>query len=321
MKRALLMLAVAASACDRADSDSIVATGTLEIVEVDVAPLVTARVERVLVEDGDSVRVGDTLAVLSQPSSPADVEQRAARVSATRADLEEARAGSRVPEIARAQAQLRGLEAEAVKLAADATRARRLYEAGAISQQQLETAVTASREAAAQREAARQSLLLLRQGTRPERIEGARAEVAGAQAQLSAIRATVDAMTLIAPVNGVVLSRNTEPGETVTAGQSAVTLGEVARPWVRVYVSAPDVPGVRVGAAVSATVDGLPGRKFGGRIVAVNTKAEFTPRVALTEDERADMMFGVKVELDDRTGALKPGLPVTVTIRKAATVK
>lgn len=316
MKRSLWMLVVIASACDRTDSGDIVATGTLEIIEVDVAPLVTARVERVLIEDGDSVRTGDTLAILSQPSSSADVEQRAARVGATRAGLEEARAGSRAPEIGKAQAELRVWEAEAAKLAADATRARRLYEAGAVAQQQLESALTASREAAARRDAARQSLLLLRLGTRPERIEGARSEVAGAEAQLSAIRATVDAMTLVAPVNGVVLSRNAEPGETVLAGQSAVTLGESARPWVRVYVSALDVPGVKVGSAVRAKVDGLPGRRFSGRILSVNTKAEFTPRVALTEDERADMMFGVKVELDDRTGALKPGLPVTVTIPK-----
>jgi HlyD family secretion protein len=53
-------------------------------------------------------------------------------------------------------------------------------------------------------------------------------------------------------------------------------------------------------------------------VVAVNTKAEFTPRVALTEDERADLTFGVKIEFSDSSGALKPGLPVTVTIPKKA---
>jgi HlyD family secretion protein len=47
--------------------------------------------------------------------------------------------------------------------------------------------------------------------------------------------------------------------------------------------------------------------------VAINDKAEFTPRVALTEEERADLLFGVKVELADTTGVLKPGLPATVT--------
>ena len=65
----------------------------------------------------------------------------------------------------------------------------------------------------------------------------------------------------------------------------------------------------------------MPARSFNGRVVAINSKAEFTPRVALTEDERADLMFGVKIEFEDSTGALKPGLPITVTIPKKPSVK
>ena len=314
MKRCLWLVAAVVSACNPRDADSVTATGTLEIVEVDVAPLITARVDRVLVEDGDSVRAGDTLVILRQPSSSAELNQREATVSATRAGLAEAERGSRAPEIARAEAEERAFAAEATKLTNDATRARRLYDAGAISQQQLETAVTAAREATLKREAARQTLVLLQQGTRAERIAGARAQVDGARASLSALMASVDALTLVSPVRGVVVSRNVEPGEIVSVGQSAVTVGESQRPWVRVYVNALNVPRVKVGAAVRATVDGLPGRDFSGRVVAINTKAEFTPRVALTENERADMTFGVKIEFEDKSGTLKPGLPITVRI-------
>ena len=314
MKRALWSVAVAACACTSGSPDSVKATGTLEIIEVDVAPLMTARVDRVLVEDGDSVKAGDTLVILRQPSNSADISQREATVSASRAGLAEAERGSRAPEIARAQAEVRALAAEATKLSNDATRARRLYDAGAISQQQLEAAMTAAREATLRRDAANQTLVLLQQGTRQERIAASRAQVQGAQASLSALEASVDALTLVSPTRGVVLSRNVEPGEIVSAGQSAVTLGESQRPWVRVYVNALALPSVKVGAAVRASVDGIPGRAFPGKIVSINTKAEFTPRVALTENERADMTFGVKIEFDDTTGVLKPGLPVTVTI-------
>lgn len=314
MKRVLWLSGLVVLSCRDADSGSVVANGTLEIIEIDVAPLMSARVDRVLVEDGDSVRAGDTLVILTQPSAPSDIAQRAARVSATRAGLAEVERGSRAPQIARAEAEVRALDAEAVKLSNDATRARRLFEAGAIAQQQLEAAVTAAREAALRKEAARQNLILLRQGSTREQVEGARAEVAGAQANLAGLRASVDALTLVAPVAGVVLSRNVEPGETVTAGQSAVTIGESNKPWVRVYVGALDLPRIKVGSAARAAVDGIPGRSFDGRVVSINTKAEFTPRVALTEDERADMTFGVKIEFDDSSGILKPGLPVTVTI-------
>lgn len=317
MKRALLTIVAALGAgCYGESGDHIVASGTLEIVEIDVAPLIAARVARVMVEDGDSVHAGDTLAILEQPSLSGDIEQRAARVAASRAGLAELERGARAPEIARARSQLRALDVAAEKLATDAERARKLHDAGAVSEQQLEAAVTASREAAAQREAARQALVLLEQGSTRERVAGARAEVSAAQANLSAGRATSDALVLLAPVDGVVISRNSEPGETLAPAQSAVTIGNVRRPWTRVYVSAVDIPGVSVGSAARGRVDGIPNRVFAGRVVAINTKAEFTPRVALTEDERADMTFGVKVEFDDPTGALKPGLPVTVTIPK-----
>ncbi|HYN83224.1 MAG TPA: efflux RND transporter periplasmic adaptor subunit [Gemmatimonadaceae bacterium] len=318
MRRALWLAALLATSCSREDRNSVTATGTLEVIEIDVAPMTTGRVLRMLVNDGDIVRAGDTLAILSQPTAQPEIEQREAQVEASRAGLSEAERGSRTAEINRAAAELRAAETEATRTAADANRARALQRAGAISLQQRQAAEAAARQAAAHREALRQSLLLLRQGTRPERIAGARAQVAVAQAGLSATKAIVGDLTLTAPVPGVVLSRNAEPGEIVTAGQSAVTLGEVRRPWVRVYVNAREIPSIKVGSAAKATLDGLPGRTFNGRVVAVNTKAEFTPRVALTEDERADMTFGVKIEFNDTSGALKPGLPVTVTIPKKA---
>jgi len=318
MRCALWLVALLATGCNRGDRDSVTATGTLEVVEIDIAPIATGRVVRMLVDDGDSVRAGDTLAVLTQPTAQPEIAQRQAQVEALRAGLSEAEHGSRAAEINRAVAELRAAETEAGRIAEDASRARALERAGAISLQQRQAAEAAAREAAAHRDALRQSLVLLRQGTRPERIAGARAQVAAAQAGLSATKAVIGDLTLTAPVPGVVLSRNAEPGEIVTAGQSAVTLGEVRRPWVRVYVNAREIPSIRVGSLARATLDGLPGRTFNGRVVAVNTKAEFTPRVALTEDERADLTFGVKIEFNDSSGALKPGLPVTVTIPKKA---
>lgn len=316
MKRSLCVIVALTLACDGGESNTMIANGTLEVREVDVAPFVTARVERMLVDDGDTVREGDTLAILAQPASGAELSQRQAGVAASRAGLAELESGSREAEINRAAAELRALDAEATRTAADARRAARLFEAGAIAQQQLDVANTAARAAAARRDAARQSLLLLRQGPRSERIASAQANVEAARASLQAAAATVNAMTLLSPMNGVVLSRNAEPGEIAAAGQSVVTVGEIRRPWVRVYVSAVDLPWIVVGSAVRAAIDGMPARSFSGRVVAIARKAEFTPRVALTEEERADLMFGVKIEFDDSTGVLRPGLPVVVTIPK-----
>jgi len=321
MNRAFLLSLSLLFGCARGNADAVVATGTLEVIETNVAPISTARVARMLVNEGDSVRAGDTLAILTQPGSQSEIAERQAQVQARQAGLREAENGARAEEIRRAEAELRAAQAEATRTAADLERIRPLALKGTVPLQQRDAAEAAARQAAARRDAARQSLLLLRQGSRPERITGARAEVAGAEANLSAVRESVRDLTLTAPVGGVVLSRNAEPGEIVTAGQSAVTLGDLRRPWVRVYVNALALAFIPVGSVARGVLDGMPARGFNGRVVAINPKAEFTPRVALTEDERADLMFGVKIEFEDSTGALKPGLPVTVTIPKKASVK
>jgi HlyD family secretion protein len=119
---------------------------------------------------------------------------------------------------------------------------------------------------------------------------------------------------LLAPADGVVLPHYYRVGETVEAGDPVLTTADVTRPWVRVYVNQRDLPAVRIGASAEAVLDGDPKHPIAGRIVAINHKAEYTPRVALTTDERSDLMFGVKVALSNGAGAARAGLPATVRI-------
>ncbi|HEX7242765.1 MAG TPA: HlyD family efflux transporter periplasmic adaptor subunit, partial [Longimicrobiaceae bacterium] len=193
-----------------------------------------------------------------------------------------------------------------------------LVGAGAVARQQLDAAVSAATAATSRRDAARDAVRLTREGPRAGRVEAARAEVAAARAALRSGRALAGDLTLLAPVSGVVLGRWAEAGEVVPAGSAVLTLGEPRRPWTRIYVGQRVLPRLRVGQAVEARLDGLPDRPFRGRVVAIADRAEFTPRVALTETERADLVFGVKVELRDDTGMLKAGLPVTITLPEGA---
>jgi len=98
-----------------------------------------------------------------------------------------------------------------------------------------------------------------------------------------------------------------------------MTLGDLAHPYVRIYVNERALPRVLVGATAEGILDGQPKSRYAGRVVAISSKAEFTPRVALTENERADLLFGVKLDISDTTGTFKAGLPATVTIDTTAT--
>jgi len=71
---------------------------------------------------------------------------------------------------------------------------------------------------------------------------------------------------------------------------------------------------LKLGQPAEVWLDGVPDRSWKGTVTVINPRAEFTPRAALTEDERADLMFGLRVEVDDTTGAVKPGLPATVRL-------
>ena len=93
-----------------------------------------------------------------------------------------------------------------------------------------------------------------------------------------------------------------------------VAIGLVHAPWVRAYVGEPFIARLRVGQDVRLRVDGYPDTTFAGRIVEIAPRAEFTPRVALTERERADLVFAIRVAIDDAGGRLKAGMPVELDI-------
>ena len=314
MKECIWLLAFAAVACHPDPAPAVAGSGTIEVREIDVAPQVPARVVRVLVDEGEPVSAGDTLVTLRQSTTQADIAGGEARVRAAQASLTEALAGPRRAEIERAAADLRQADAEAGRAERDYERVKSLEANGAASPQSVDAAETQAKAAAARRDAVREVLDLLRQGTRPERIQALRAELGSARAALAATQAVAQDLVLTAPVSGVVLSRNSEPGEMLAIGQSALTLGETADPFVWVYVATRNLPLVHQGQAATARLDGFPDHPLAGRVVAIRPKAEFTPRVALTEKERADLMFGVKVALRDTAGLLKPGLPATVEI-------
>lgn len=316
---ALLGLALLGAGCGSEEAPTVY-PGTIEVNESDAAPLVAGRIIEIRVDEGDSVHAGDTLAILTQGSIPALYQERLARLAAARARLADLERGSRTAELERAEADVAALAAEAERTASEYERARRLAADGVIAPQELDRARAAAESAAGRLTAARASLELAREGTRKDQISAARAEVQSAEAQVRSARSDVSELAVLAAVDGVVLGRHADPGEVVAAGTPLVSIGEVGRPWVRVYLPARLLAGLPAGAeALVAPAEGpsagaaaASGVEVRGRLEAVNPKAEFTPRAALTEEERADLLFGARIRLENPPAGFRPGLPVTV---------
>lgn len=313
-----LAVAAAIAACSSSKSNGTEATGTLEVTEVDATPLVAARVTKVWRHEGDHVRAGDTLISLTQSTTGASIAGQQAAVAAAQAQLRDLLAGARPAQVAQSESQLRSAEAAARKAEDDLARITPLAASGTASKQQLDAARTAAQDATARRDAARDALRLVREGARPEQIAAARAQVQAAQAALQGAKQTAIDLVLTASINGVVTGRYVEPGEVLAPGQSGMSVADITRPWVRIYVDESVLPRIRAGDSVGVELDAMPSRRFRGVIVALNDRAEFTPRVALTRDERADLLFGVKIQLVDTTATLKAGLPVTVHLAPRA---
>jgi HlyD family secretion protein len=109
-------------------------------------------------------------------------------------------------------------------------------------------------------------------------------------------------------MTGVVGSRLVEPGELVATGTPLLVLIDLDRAWANVYVEEPLVPSLRLEQPATVVTDA--GHRLEGRITFIAPRAEFTPRNVQTAEERAKLVYRVKVTVDNREGILKPGMPV-----------
>ncbi len=154
----------------------------------------------------------------------------------------------------------------------------------------------------------------LRAGATAEEIAIVEAQVEQAQAALDALLVLRDKQTIAAPVGGLVLERSIHEGELAAPGATLLTLGDLDKVTLTVYVPENKLGQVHIGQQVEVRVDSFPDRTFMGTVVAIAHEAEFTPRNVQTQEERVNMVFAVDVQISNADHALKPGLPADAVI-------
>jgi HlyD family secretion protein len=307
-----LLLALASASCSK--SGDIRGSGTIEMDEVDVSSLAGGRVVQLNVNEGDSVRVGDTLAVLDRGELVADLQAQAARAQSAAAQYHDLQAGARPEEVLAARADLAAARADAELADSNFVRMQKLAASHVVSAQDLDRARAQRGAAAARARAAAENLRMRETGFRTQQVTAARDAATAAQAQLAGAKSRAEELVLTAPISGVVLLKNFQPGEVAQPGSAVVTLGNPDSLWMRVYIAAPRLTALRIGSPVDVRPIGSK-RDFPGHVVEISSRAEFTPRAALTEEEQANLVFGVKLTLAPSGGALKAGLPAEARIR------
>ena len=168
--------------------------------------------------------------------------------------------------------------------------------------------------AEAQWEERRRALDLMREGPRQEEIEAAARQLSEAQAALKSVKVQWEKAELKAPSAGFITVRNLEPGEAVVAGQSVLTLSDLQRAWVNLYIPEEELSRVHLGQSGTLTADGLKG-SLTGKLVRIYEKAEFTPKFIQTPRERVNLVFRAKLGLDNAGLSVHPGQPVDVELK------
>ena len=290
------------------DTATIRASGHIEATEIRLAAKVGGRLLEAPLEEGDTVTAGELVARLETVDTEHQLAQARANVEAADAQLRLLLAGSRAEDLRRAEDQMAQAQAELDAARRDLDRLSGLADRGSATEKSRDDAATRKEIAERAVAAARAQLDKLVAGPRRQEIEAARAQRASAQAMVAAVEQQITDATVLAPADGVVTTRIAEPGEILPPGATMAILTDLDRPWLTVWIDEPSLSRVKLGQTVTVRVDGSD-QSFDGTVSFISPVAEFTPKNVQTPDERAKLVFRVKVQLANPDGIFKPGMP------------
>jgi len=295
------------------DDGALSLNGNVDIREVDLGFRVNGRIASIAVEEGAHVKQGQLLATLDAATLDSRIAQADARVSQAEAQLAKLRNGNRAQDIAQARARVAAAAAVAQDAERDYARRQPLVEPGAISRDLWEQTVSARDKARADLQQAQQALSLMAAGSRREDIAAAQADVRSAIAARQSASTDLSDARLLASTDGVVVTRAREPGAIVQPGETVLTLAIMRPLRVRAYVAESDLSRISPGMKVIVTADGNP-KSYHGTIGYISPRAEFTPKTVETENLRTDLVYQLRIIVDDPDDALRQGQPVSVAV-------
>ncbi|HDU3860930.1 TPA: secretion protein HlyD [Klebsiella quasipneumoniae subsp. quasipneumoniae] len=287
--------------------------GNVDIRTVNMSFRVGGRLASLTVDEGDSIRAGQTLGELDRAPYENALLQAQANVSTAQAQYDLMMAGYRSEEIAQAAAAVNQAQAAYDYAQNFYQRQLGLRASSAISANDLENARSSRDQAQAKLKSAQDKLRQYRAGNRPQEIAQAKASLEQAQAALAQAKLDLHDTVLTAPSDGTLMTRAVEPGTMLNAGGTVLTLSLTHPVWVRAYVDEKNLGQAQPGQAVLLYTDSRPDKPYHGKIGFVSPSAEFTPKTVETPDLRTDLVYRLRIVVTDADGALRQGMPVTVS--------
>jgi HlyD family secretion protein len=288
--------------------------GNVDIRQVEIGFRVSGRVASMKVDEGQAVAAGTLLAELDWRSYEDEVRVAEAQVAQQLAALTKLKHGPRSAEIEQARAVVAERNAAFDDASTSLHRMERLRSSDAIPQANLDTAKATADRAQANVSSAAQALRLLEQGSRSEDIAAGGAALDTARARLASAQTALADARLVAPADGIILSRVVEPGAIVGPNNVVYVLSLTRPVYVRAYVGEPQLGRIWPGMQVNVFTDSAPNRPHRGHIGFISPVAEFTPKSVETPELRTALVYRLRIIVDEPGESLRQGMPVTVRV-------
>lgn len=264
------------------------ATGIFEATEVTVSSEAQGRILRLDIEEGDSVTAGQQIGEIDSMQlylTKIQLEKNVKSVVANRPVI---------------STQIAALREQLAKQKTERTRTENLLKAGAATQKQLDDLDSAIR--VLERELAAQ-LLLLEKSTTSIDAQGSSIDF-----QIAQIDDRLAKCRIESPISGTILAKYAEAGELAGVGTPLFKVADLGKVYLRAYVTSAQLANLKLGQAVEVTAQfgGKQQRKYNGKITWIASESEFTPKSIQTVDDRADMVYAIKIGIEN-DGFIKIG--------------
>ena len=293
------------------------ATGTFEATEVTVSAKATGELKAFDVTEGDTVGGGsqvgriDTYQLVLKKQQ---LETQRGQLAAGKRQLSSNRSATSSQQLD-LNKQLSSIQQQIANAQRERQRYSELVKDGAVPRKQLDDIDNQIKVLNRQLEATRDQLrssnaALAEQGKGiGAQMEGIDAQVAGIDAQQRQLDDQIANADIVAPISGTVLEKYVEQGEFVSTGKPLFKLADVQHMFIRAYVTSAQLQSIKVGQQCKVFADYGDSKKkeYAGTVTWISSRSEFTPKTILTDDERADLVYAVKIAIQN-DGYVKIGM-------------
>lgn len=294
------------------------ATGTFEATEVTVSAKASGELTTLTVNEGQEVVTGETVGKIDDTQlllKKQQLETNKAQMDANKRQLNATRNATASKQLD-LEKQVASIRQQIANARREKQRYTELLRDGAVAQKQVDEinyqiSVLEKQLNATQEQIRSNNASLAQQGHGIDaQIEGINSQQAGIDVQQSQLDDQIANTIIKSPIAGTVLEKYVEQGEFVTAGKPLFKVADIKHIIMRAYVTSAQLQQLKVGQKVKVMTDygKQQGKEYEGTVTWISNRSEFTPKTIVTDDERADLVYAIKVAVNNDDGDIKIGM-------------